>query len=107
MSAAEWRWLFTYWLAKAWKDYATHAFKRCGQFNDVHGRENHLIKIQGVPDYKSPAKDDPWLVDPLKEGKRSGKSLNRSGHRKSRKLLDFECFSVISFEKLKSFLAVF
>ena len=73
MSAAEWRWLFTYWLAKAWKDYATHAFKRCGQFNDVHGRENHLIKIQGVPDYKPPAKDDPWLVDPLKEGKKKRK----------------------------------
>ena len=43
---------------------------RCGQFNDVHGRENHLVKIQGLPEYKPPAKSDPWLVDPLKEGKK-------------------------------------
>ena len=97
VSATEWRWLFTHWLAKAWKDYATNAFKRCGQFNDVHASYYSCNKIQGVPDYKPPAKDDPWLVDPLKGVKKKRKSLNRSGHRKSRKLLDFECFSVISF----------
>ena len=72
--------LFTHWLAKAWKDYTTNcqeqitnAFKRCGQYNDINGRENHLVKIQGVPDYKPPAKTDPWLVDPLKEGKKKRK----------------------------------
>ena len=48
----------------------TKAFKRCGQFNDVHGRENHLVKIQGLPEYKPPVKSDPGLVDPLKEGKK-------------------------------------
>ena len=77
MSAAERRWLFTHWLAKAWKDYTTNcqdqitnALKWCSPFNDVHGQENHLIKIQGVRDYMPPAKDDPCLVDPFNEGKK-------------------------------------
>ena len=48
------------------QDQITNVFKRCGQFNYVNGRENHLVKIQGVPDYKPPEKSDPWLVDPLK-----------------------------------------
>ena len=34
------------------------AFKRVGMFNDIHGRENHLIKVQGYSDYKPPAIDD-------------------------------------------------
>ena len=51
----------------------TKAFKLCGQFNDVHGRENHLVKIQGLPEYKPPAKSDPWLIDPLSEGKKKRK----------------------------------
>ena len=56
---------FTHWLAKAWKDYTencqeeiTNAFKRCGQYNDMNGRENDLVKMQGVPDCKPPAKGE-------------------------------------------------
>ena len=77
VSASEHRILFTHWLAAAWKDYTsncqaeiTKAFKRCGQFNDMDGRENHLVKVQGVPDYKPPAKNDPRLEDPLKKTKK-------------------------------------
>ena len=31
-------------------------FKRCGQYNDTHGRENHLVKVQGLPSYEPPRK---------------------------------------------------
>ena len=55
--------MFTKWAAEAWEDYSTNnqaeitaAFKRCGMFNDVDGRENHLVKVQGCPDYEVPAK---------------------------------------------------
>ena len=92
VSAAERRWLFTHWLAKAWKDYTTNcqdqitsAFKRCVQFNDVHGRENHLVKIQGVPDYKPPKKTDPWLVYPLKAGKKKRKKQQPNRNAKKQK----------------------
>ena len=77
VTASERRILFTHWLAEAWEDYTsncqheiTNAFKRCAQFNDIHGRENHLVKIQGVPDYKPPAKNDPRLENPLKKKKK-------------------------------------
>jgi len=48
----------------------TKAFKRCGQYNDMQGRENHLVKVQGVPGYEVPAKDSARLVDPLKAPKK-------------------------------------
>jgi len=77
VSASERRILFTHWLAKAWKDYTTNcqaqitkAFKRCGQYNDMEGRENHLVKVQGVPGYEVPAKDSARVVDPLKAQKK-------------------------------------
>ena len=44
--------------------------KRCGQYNDMQGRENHLVKVQGVPGYEVPAKDSARLVDPLKAPKK-------------------------------------
>ena len=78
--ASKRRILFTHWLAEAWKDYTenhqdeiTLAFKRCGQFNDIHGRENHLVKVQGCPQYEVPDKESPQLVDPLKATRRSKK----------------------------------
>ena len=36
----------------------TDAFKRCGQYNDIYGRENHLIKVQGASQYVAPEKDE-------------------------------------------------
>jgi len=92
VSAAERRILFTHWLADAWKDYTTNcqaeitnAFKRCAQFNDIHGRENHLVKVQGLPDYEPPAKDSARLIDPLKENKkRKRKSSSVKKSKKSR-----------------------
>ena len=66
------------------QDQITNVFKRCGQFNDVNGRENHLVKIQGVPDYKPPKKSDPWLVDPLKKGKKRKKSQKNQKSKKKK-----------------------
>ena len=52
VTAAERRVLFTKWLAEAWEDFTTNhqdqitnAFKRCGMFNDINGKENHLVKL--------------------------------------------------------------
>ena len=96
VSAAERRWLFTHWLAKAWKDYTTNcqdqitsAFKRCVQFNNVHGRENHLVKIQCVPDYEHPKKNDPWMVDPLKNWqKEAEKDTTKTKGKKAEEILN-------------------
>ena len=59
VSASERRILFTGWLADAWEDFTvnhqdqiTTAFKRCGMYNDLNGRENHLIKLDRMKDYK-------------------------------------------------------
>ena len=66
--------LFTQWLAEAWEDYSTNcqdqitkAFKRCGQYNDMNGGENHLVKVEGIKDYEVPSKESPQLEDPLKK----------------------------------------
>ena len=40
---------------------------------DMHGKENHLVKVQGVANYKVPEKDAPQLVDPLKNKKKKKK----------------------------------
>ena len=83
VSASERRILFTHWLAKAWKEYTTEcqaqitkAFKKCGQYNDMQGRENHHVKVQGVPKYKVPSKDSPQLENPLKTKKKRRKTNN-------------------------------
>ena len=38
----------------------SNAFKRCGQYNGIYGRENHLIKVKGAPNYVAPEKDEQW-----------------------------------------------
>ena len=48
------------------QDQITKAFKN----NDIHGRENHLVKVQGVSNYEVPSKDSPQLEDPLKKKKK-------------------------------------
>ena len=44
-------------------------------FNDVDGRENHLVKVQGCPDYEVPAKgsEPEPVVDAPKKRKRKSK----------------------------------
>ena len=56
VSAGERRILFTKWLGDSWEDYCTNhqdqitlAFKKCGMFNDINGRENHLVKLDKMP----------------------------------------------------------
>ena len=48
VSASKRRLLFTGWLAEAWDDFTSHnqeviknAFKRCGMYNDIDGKENY------------------------------------------------------------------
>ena len=61
------------------------------KFNDMDGRENHLVKVQGVPDYKPPAKNDPRLEDPLKKTKKR-KIYARINSAKKAKVWEFEKF---------------
>ena len=63
---SEIRVLLTKWLGESWtkfcdekQDYITERFKSVGFFNDIHGRENHLVKVPKVKDYSPPKKDDP------------------------------------------------
>ena len=87
MSASERRILFTHWLAEAWEDYTTNcqeeitnAFKRY----DMDGKENDLAKMQGVPEYKAPAKGDPKMEDPLKGLKRKRKDSQKQSEKKQK-----------------------
>ena len=77
MSASERRVLYTKWLGTAWEesttnhqDLITKTFKRCGMFNDIHGRENHLVKVERVQNYSPPAKDDPLEIVEKQKRKR-------------------------------------
>ena len=93
ITTSERRILFTKWLGEAWEDYATNnqeeitgAFKRVGMFNDIHGRENHLIKVQGLPDYEPPAIDDEPepVVDAPKKRKRKQSKKARKPKKKAK-----------------------
>ena len=78
VSAAQRRILFTKWLAEAWEDYTTNcqeeittAFKKAGMYNDIDGRENHLVKLPGLKEYKPPLKEDPLPELPKKKRKKT------------------------------------
>ena len=81
VSAGERRILLTKWLADAWEDYATNhqdeitiAFKKCGMYNDLNGRENHLVKIDRAPEYSVPLKSaPPAKVEKKKRNRKSSK----------------------------------
>ena len=92
VGASERRVLFVKWFADAWEDFTknhqemiTKAFKRCGMFNDVNGRENHLVKVQGAPNYKAPSKDSEPAVLPSKKRKRKNANPNASERHAKRK----------------------
>jgi hypothetical protein len=93
VGVAERRRLFVSWLADAWDDFTknhpetiTNAFKRCGMFNDVEGRENHLVKVRRAPHYEAPSKDSEPAVVPKKKRKRKNTNPNASAmHVKRRK----------------------
>ena len=74
---------FHKWLGDVWdhvcaekKDMITKSFKKCGMFNDVNGKENHLVKLKRMPDYEPPAKSDPPL--PVKKNSKR-KRTNKLG----------------------------
>ena len=58
-----------------------------------------MVKIQGVPDYEHPKKNDPWLVDPLKIGKKKLKNHNQNERQKSRRNLEYLLEFAFRFEK--------
>ena len=75
--ACERRILFTKWLGRAWEEFTTErqdvitdAFKRCGMYNDIHGKENHLVEIQRFKEYVVPAKNCPPAPIKKKKGKK-------------------------------------
>ena len=97
ITTSERRILFTKWAAEAWEDYSTNnqaeitaAFKGCGMFNDVDGRENHLVKVQGCPDYEVPAKgsEPEPVVDAPKKRKRKSQGKNQGKKRSIEDLND-------------------
>ena len=45
----------------------TTSFKRMGAFNDIHGRENHLVKVRNMYSYEVPPPGSPRLEAPTKE----------------------------------------
>ena len=89
ITTSERRILFTKWAAEAWEDYSTNnqaeitaAFKRCGMFYDVDGRENHLVQVQGCSDYEVLAKGSEPVVDAPKKRKR--KSQGKKSRKKAK-----------------------
>ena len=66
--APERRILMTRWVGEAWSKLQRHdaetnflsqIFKRMGYCNDMHGRENSLVKVRKVFDYTPPKKHAP------------------------------------------------
>ena len=43
-------------------EYNTALFRSVGLYNDINGKENHLVKVPGVLDYAPPKKSDPRQV---------------------------------------------
>ena len=94
VSASERRILFTKWLGDAWEDFTTNnqkmitnAFKRCGMYNDIDGKENHLVKLdKRMPNYAPPAKDAPRsVVKKTKKRKRKNKATGSKAKKKQKR----------------------
>ena len=55
-------------------------------YNDIHGRENHLVKLDKMPEYKPPAKEDsPEPIQKKKESKKENKGSKKERCYKKRK----------------------
>ena len=56
----------------------------CEMFNDIDGRENHLVKVQGCPDYEVPAKgsEPEPVVDAPKKKKENAKARAKNQGKK-------------------------
>jgi len=96
VSTAERRILFTTWLGDAWEDYTTNhqdeitnAFKRCGMYNDIDGKENHLVKLERMKDYKPPLKTDKPAIVKKKKGRKRKRKIEPKKSNKKAKITDF------------------
>ena len=56
-------------------------------YNDIEGRENHLVKLDRFEDYVPPAKDEPLAIVPRKKKgrRRKRKSEAKEGKKKKQK----------------------
>jgi hypothetical protein len=95
VTTSERRILFTKWLGDAWdhvcaekSDMITKSFKKCGMFNDVDGKENHLVKLKRMPAYEPPAKSDPPLVVKRNPRRKRKNPLGSLLHAKRQKIDD-------------------
>ena len=62
-------------------------FKRCGMYNDITGKENHLVKLdKRMPNYVPPAKDAPRsVVKKTNRRKRKNKATASKAKKKQKK----------------------
>ena len=98
MSVSERRILFTRWLGDAWESFTTSpegqkqitdAFKSCGMYNDMDGKENHLVTLDQFKDYQHPAKSDP-LEKVQRKRKKAKSSSNNEPSKKQKKKIQKE-----------------
>ena len=96
VSTAERRILFTTWLGDVWEDYTTNhqneitnAFKLCGMYNDIDGKENHLVKLERIKDYHPPLKTDTPAIVKKKEGQKRKRKIEPKKSNKKAKITDF------------------
>ena len=82
----------TKWLGTAWEEFTsehqdiiTDAFKRCGMYNDVHGKENHLVKIERFKDYVVPVQNSRPARIEKKKGKKRKAGAASVGKKKKTK----------------------
>ena len=67
------------------QDIITDAFKRCGMYNDVHGKENHLVKIERFKDYVVPAQNSrPARIEKKKGKKRKAGAVSVGKKKKAK-----------------------
>ena len=55
-------------------------------FNDIHGRENHLVKLDKLPSYTPPKKCDPREVVEKKKEKKRAAAPKENKEKKKRKI---------------------
>ena len=66
------------------QDVITKAFKRCGMFNDIHGSENYLVKIERLENYTPPGEDDSLEIVQKTKPKRKAEPATIRGKKKQK-----------------------
>ena len=64
-------------------------FKRCGMYNDIDGKENHLVKLERMKDYQPPLKTDKPAIVKKKKGRKRKRKIEPKKSNKKAKITDF------------------